>query len=328
MKLPFAQIEPTTRCNFTCGFCAGRHMAQQDISLETLRRFIDQVEGLEHIELQGEGEPLLHPQFFELIECARAKFPGLQVSMISNGSLFTAENIDKLLLHRIARIYVSTESADDATFQRIRGGKLERVRRGIANLLAERDARGMDVPVVGLAVTVLKTTVRESLRGITGLYRDLKLDGGINIQRLQSMPQYSRLYPEGTRSEMLDDEDVRRLNDDIRGNAELVAILKQRQGAPGFYERLYSSVDTRARCPWLENALYVSTQGDLVACCHAKDYAQDRLGDLDSGVGGALRKRAAMQEQLRHGKIPTPCIGCPIARGIAFNALAGGKPLA
>ena len=243
--------------------------------------------------------------------------------MISNGSLFTAENIDQLLKHRIARIFVSTESADDATFQRIRGGKLERVRRGIANLLAERGARGMDVPVVGLAVTVLKTTVRESLRGITGLYRDLGLDGGINIQRLQAMPQYSRLYPEGTRSEMLDDEDVRRLNDDIRGNADLVAVLKQRQAAPGFYERLYSSVDARARCPWLENAIYVSTQGDLVACCHVKNYAQDRLGDLDSGVGGALRKRAAMQEQLRHGKIPSPCIGCSIAHGIALRALSG-----
>ncbi len=67
----------------------------------------------------------------------------------------------------------------------------------------------------------------------------------------------------------------------------------------------------------------MSTQGDLVACCHAKNYAQDRLGDLDSGVGGALRKRAAMQEQLRHGKIPTPCTGCPIAHGIALRALSG-----
>jgi MoaA/NifB/PqqE/SkfB family radical SAM enzyme len=303
-------------------------MAQQDISLESFAKFIDQVEGLEHIELQGEGEPLLHPRFFELIECARRKFPALEISLISNGSLFTAENVDGLLRNRVTRILVSTESADDATFQRIRGGKLERVRRGISHLLAERHARGMDFPLVGLAVTVLKTTVRESLRGISGLYRDLGLDGGITIQRLQAMPQYSRHYPEGTRSEMLDDQDVRRLNDDIRGNAELIATLAKGPGARGFYERLYASVDMGSRCPWLENALYVSTQGDLVACCHIKNYAQDRLGELDSGVAGAMRKRGLLQEQLRLGKIPRACTGCPIAHRIALRALAGGRPLA
>ena len=144
----------------------------------------------------------LHPQFFEMIALARAKFPKLQVSLISNGSLFTAANIDGLLAHRVTRIFVSMESADDATFQRVRGGKLDRVRRGIRDLLAERNARGMDIPVVGLAVTVLKTTVHESTRRISDFYRELQLDGGITVQRLQAMPQYSRLYPEEVRREM------------------------------------------------------------------------------------------------------------------------------
>jgi MoaA/NifB/PqqE/SkfB family radical SAM enzyme len=325
MKLPFAQIEPTTRCNYTCGFCAGRHMPQQDMSLETFRSFIDQAEGLEHIELQGEGEPLLHPQFFEMIGLARRKFPGLQVSLITNGSLFTAENIDRLLQHRVARIFVSMESADDASFRRIRGGSLERVRRGIRSLLDERDARGQEVPVVGLAVTILKTTVQEASQGISDFYRDLRLDGGITAQRLQAMPQYSRLYPEATRGEMPDEADIGRLNDDIRRNPAFVAALRQRQDAPGFYERLYASVDLRLRCPWLENALYVSTRGDLVPCCHAKDYARDRLGELGTGVEGALRKRAAMQRQLQQGQIPSACTGCPIAHGVALHALSAKK---
>lgn len=324
MNLPFAQVEPTTRCNFTCGFCAGRHMAQQDLALDTFRSFVEQAEGLEHLELQGEGEPLLHPQFFEMIALAREKFPQLQVSLISNGSMFTAANIDGLLNHRVTRIFVSMESADDATFQRVRGGKLDRVRRGIRDLLAERDARGMDIPAVGLAVTVLKTTVRESTRLISDFYREMRLDGGITVQRLQAMPQYSRLYPEDVRGEMPGDEDMRRLGEDVARNADFQSALRQRGGQPGFYEHLYSSVDARSRCPWLENALYMSTGGDLVPCCHVKDYARDRLGDLASGLEGVLRKRAAMQAQLRQGKIPSSCTGCPIAHGIAFNALLGG----
>ncbi len=327
MRLPFAQVEPTTRCNYTCGFCAGRHMPQRDISLETFRRFIDQVEGLEHLELQGEGEPLLHPQFFEMIACARAKFPGLQVSLITNGSLFTEANIAGLLDHRVTRLYVSLESADDVSFQRIRGGKLERVRRGIRDLLAARNARGLAQPVVGLALTVLKTTVRETSRGISDLYRDLRLDGGITVQTLQGMPQYSRLYAEDVRAEMPDAAEGQRMDEDIRGNPDFVSAYGQRLNAPGFYELLYTRVDPRTRCPWLDNALYVSTGGDLLPCCNAKDYARDRLGDLGSGLEGAMRRRAVLQGQLRQGQIPASCTGCPIGHGIALNALLGNLPL-
>ncbi len=321
VKLPFAQVEPTTRCNFTCGFCAGRHMPQQDMPMGAFHAFIDQAEGLEHVELQGEGEPLLHPQFFDMIGYARKKFPRLKVSTITNGSLLTAGNIDRLLEHGVTRIFVSMESADNESFQRIRGGKLERVRRGIAKLLAERDARGMGLPVVGLAVTVLKTTVREASRGISDFYRDLRLDGGIVVQRLQAMPGYSKLYGEETRAEMPDDGDMRRLHDDIRGNAPFVAALRKRQEAPGFYEALYASVDPGAQCPWLENALYVSAQGDFVACCHHKNYAEQKLGDVRSGVEGAIRRRMAMGAQVREGRMPSACTGCPIANNIARNAL-------
>ena len=319
MKLPFAQVEPTTRCNFTCGFCAGRHMAQQDLPLEAFRAFIDQVEGLEDLELQGEGEPLIHPRFFELVACARRKFPELRISMISNGSLFTAENIERLLEHRIARIFVSLESADDIAFQRIRGGKLERVRRGVASLVAERDAHGLKAPVVGLALTVLRTTLRQSTRAISDLYRELGLDGGILVQPLQAMPAYSTLYSAEIRDEMLDAQDARRFDADAGGNPEFIAAMRARMASPGFYERLYSSVDPRRRCPWLENGIYVAAGGEFVPCCHAKDYAKDKLGDFGSGLDAALEARAAMRQSLAEGKTPPSCTGCAIARAIVTN---------
>ena len=237
MHLRFAQVEPTTRCNYTCGFCVGRHMPQQDMSLDTFHRFIEQVEGLEALELQGEGEPLLHPDFFTMIALAREKFPDLEISMITNGSMFTRENIEQLLDAKVARIFVSVESVNDEDFQRIRGGKLERVRRGIRQLLAARNKRSMAYPVVGLTVTVLRSTAQELPKMLPLFYRDLDLDGGINMQPLQAMPQYTGIYDPTMKQELLDTEST---VEQIARHA--ARLLKGRDPESGYRVRAYEGV--------------------------------------------------------------------------------------
>ena len=86
MTVRLLQVEPTTRCNFTCGFCAGRHLDQSDLALATFDALLDQLPDVEHLELQGEGEPLMHTDFFAMAERARAR--GIEVSTITNGSFF------------------------------------------------------------------------------------------------------------------------------------------------------------------------------------------------------------------------------------------------
>lgn len=83
-----AQFEITTRCNFDCFYCAGRHMRQADMDFETFRDLLDR-----HIErhgiprtvsLQGEGEPTLHPRFFDMARYAREV--GSEPYTITNGT--------------------------------------------------------------------------------------------------------------------------------------------------------------------------------------------------------------------------------------------------
>lgn len=317
MKVPFLQVEPTTRCNYTCGFCAGRHMPQADLDFGHFERLLAGVEGVEHIELQGEGEPLLHPRFFDMIAAARRKFPGVGISMISNGSMFTAENIAQILDHGIARIFVSMESADDEKFQAIRGGKLERVRRGIRALLAERDARGLAAPTIGIAVTVLRSTVDDPFDTIAPLYRELRLDGGITVQQLQAMPQYVRHYDEAMRGELFGPGDAQHFNARFAAAPALGEIMRERQRQPGFYEHLYGSTAGRPACPWLENGLYVTQDGMLMPCCHVKDAARFRLGRIDAKLPDALARRSAMAARLAAGHVPPACTGCNLAHGVA-----------
>lgn len=325
MKIRFLQIEPTTRCNYTCGFCAGRHMPQNDLDFAKFESFLSRLEGVEHIELQGEGEPLLHPDFFAMIVAARRRFPGVGISMISNGSLFTTENISKILDSGITRIFVSMESADDDRFQAIRGGKLERVRRGIRALLAARQARAMDLPSVGIAVTVLHSTIDEVFDTITPLYRELGLDGGINIQPLQGMPQYVQYYDEAMRAEFCTPEDGRHFEARMQQSVELRQAMQERLRQPGFYERLYASTGKKAACPWLENGLYVAQDGAVLPCCHVKDAARFALGHIAGDWSLIQTRRSAMAARLAAGQVPPACTGCRLAHGVAAANTAARK---
>lgn len=79
------QIEVTTKCNLACFYCAGRKMPQQDMSLDILSAVLDQLNGRHSIQLQGEGEPLMHPKFWEMVEIVRAR--GHRVGTLTNGTI-------------------------------------------------------------------------------------------------------------------------------------------------------------------------------------------------------------------------------------------------
>ena len=280
----FLQVEPTTRCNFRCGFCAGRHMDQTDLEPDAFAKILDGLPELEHLELQGEGEPLMHPAFFEMARQARAR--GIEVSTITNGSMFRPERIEKLLDADLTSVLVSIESPDPSEFAAIRGGRLDKVIEGIRALLSARAARRLRRPAVGFAVTVLKST-EGRFPEVLDLYRRLGLDGGVVVQTLNPMEAYARGYSESMRAET------------YGGLARAVALrrlLRQaekadldRRGEPTlFWTKLFAR-GTRpgAGCPWLRSALFIDRHGRVTTCPYVKD------GDLPrprSHGGGRARR--------------------------------------
>ena len=308
MTITFAQIEPTTRCNFTCGFCVGRSMAQRDLDWTMFDDFLIAHPDLNHIELQGEGEPLLHPRFFDMVEAAKAR--GIRVSIITNGSLLTPERIERLLDAKIGSIHVSIESADPEKFQEIRGGLFAKVRDGLARLVALRDERGLKEPLVGLAVTVLNSTIG-GLDDVASLYRELGLDGGVVAQQLQPMPVYRRHYDVAMTGELLGPEAAQAFGD-ARGSFARNMPVPTANGF--FYYALFDRFDPRRdNCPWLARAAYLGASGRITGCCFMKDEAD---GTRDPGL--AANRRAALHDMLERGQVPEACAGCGTAESIAF----------
>jgi len=319
-SLEYIQIEPTTRCNYTCGFCAGRHMQQQDLDFETFKTLLDSTQNLKHIELQGEGEPLMHPQFFDMIAYARLRFPSAAISFITNGSLFTTDNIAKIIAANIHTILISIESADEAEFQQIRGGKLAKVKRGIAELIAQKNALASTLKV-GFAVTVLKQTVTQ-INYIGELYKDLNMDGGINIQPLQGMDCYAQFYTPEMKQSLLGHEDRATLNSLIASDRTVKTAYRSYQAQKSFYSSLFSSIPEYINaCAWLENGLYIAADGVAASCCYVKNTQKDGYAPITTSLESILEQRAELSRQLGENKVPAQCQGC----GIAYNVINRNK---
>src|SRR5579884_4279385 len=78
MKFPtYIQMEPVGQCNLRCQMCSIQF--RQDgppygppafMEFSTFTRIIDQFEGLRELHLQGLGEPMMHPRFFDMVAYA------------------------------------------------------------------------------------------------------------------------------------------------------------------------------------------------------------------------------------------------------------------
>ncbi len=311
----FAQIEPTTRCNYTCGFCAGRSMRQGDLSWEIFERFLAANPGLKHVELQGEGEPLMHPRFFDMVSACRAR--GVKVSLISNGSLLGPQTVDRLVEEGVESLHVSLESADPEEFQAIRGGKLLKVENGLRLLMQRRRELGKERPTVGFCVTVMQRTLG-AIHGIVELYKQLQLDGGISVQLLQDMVAYTEHYDREMFRQLVPRDQWRNYEWVVDA---AVGTAPVRAGAGSYYGALFAGFDPGSgACPWLERGAYLNIDGAVTGCCYIKSPSHAFGNVMTDPPELIASRRRAFAEMLRQGVIPPACKGCDVASAVTRTA--------
>ncbi len=175
-----AQIEITTICNFDCYYCAGREMAQRHMDMEVFARILAQFApstGMT-VSLQGEGEPTLHPAFWDMARAVRTR--GLRVYTITNGT-----RVDALQfaagLHTVG---VSVDTLDANEARRIGRYNLPKV---LANLELLVQAMGP------ARVAVHTVQYGQDIEPLRAYLRKLGLQRHI-VQPLQVKDDYVRHY--------------------------------------------------------------------------------------------------------------------------------------
>jgi MoaA/NifB/PqqE/SkfB family radical SAM enzyme len=179
------QFEITTRCNFDCFYCAGRHMRQGDMAYETFVSLLERdiaAHGIpEVVSLQGEGEPTLHHDFLRMAEFVQEK--GSRPYTITNGTYKHPER----LIGLFPRIGVSVDTLDEVEGEKIGRHNLPRVLAFVDALASA----GVEVVIHSVAHKAHTPPIAKwcKERGFRHV-----------IQPLQTKPDYSRYYPRPPRS--------------------------------------------------------------------------------------------------------------------------------
>ncbi|NMB92445.1 MAG: radical SAM protein, partial [Parcubacteria group bacterium] len=175
MPLPaFAQIEPTTRCNFNCITCTRKTLnpnrLNRDLTLEEFKIILDKIPTLKSIKLQGMGEPFLNPKLKSILEYGKEK--GIVFTTICNGSLLEYK-LD--LLKYFSYIFVSFDSANKFNFENIRkGSNFDIICQNLQSIIAYRNEHKL-TNKIGLNSVITHLNYKE-IPQIVKIANDFKLD--------------------------------------------------------------------------------------------------------------------------------------------------------
>ena len=321
----FAQIEPVGRCNLACRMCTvhERGDAVAELSLERYVALLDQMPGLARLHLQGLGEPMLHPRFFEMVELAVAR--GIRVSANSNLTLLTERRAARCVASGLTTLSVSLDGASAAVYEAIRRrASFAKVLRNLDRLVAARDASER-TPALGIRLVMV--LMRANLHELPALVALAAAHGvgELLVQRLSSdladpaLPaRYIPIRDYVHAAELVDDAAIRPVFEAARARAlELgVALHLPRLGAGVSTEP--PARRAGAGCGWPWEQLYVTAAGELLPCCMVASADRASFGNVfEGGLAARWHGAAArtFRAQLAGTAPPAPCRSCALYRG-------------
>jgi len=131
-----AGIELTNLCNLKCPECStgsgGLTRPAGYMDLQLFKKIVDELRPyLYNINLYFQGEPMMHPQFFNFISYGK----GIKMTVSTNGHFLSGGNAEKVARSGLHRLIVSLDGMDQESYSVYRrNGEFGKVRQGIAEV--------------------------------------------------------------------------------------------------------------------------------------------------------------------------------------------------
>ncbi len=158
-------VETTSRCNLNCTMCVKNYSDDEegDMSLETFKKLIPVMGGLEYVNLNGIGEPLLNKDIFGILSTVKENIgPSSAVGFTTNGILLGAKTSERLIDEGLDKIVISLDSTNPENLSNLRkGASFELIEKNIDALNEAKKKRKAENPQLGFEIVATKDNFRE-----------------------------------------------------------------------------------------------------------------------------------------------------------------------
>jgi MoaA/NifB/PqqE/SkfB family radical SAM enzyme len=340
MQLPtYVQVEPVGQCNLRCEMCSIQF--RQDgppngppafMDFDTYTGIIDQFDDLKDLHLQGLGEPMMHPRYFDMVAYAAGK--GIKVTTNSNLTLLNPRRAERCVTSGLQCLHVSIDGSTAETYERIRvRAHFDRVLRNVDLLLNTRERLGSELPVLKMVMVIMRRNLHE-LPDLVRLAHRFKMET-LFVQHLchdfgeSSLPSHYKPMRDFVEEETLLNEDPERIERYFGEAREVAETLGVNLRLPRTQPRPHPvGTPGRKRCSWPWTGAYFSYQGYSMPCCMVSTPDRINFGKArapGNGQGGADEHTVreiwsgeayhAFRDQLDSEQPPEICKSCAVYNG-------------
>ncbi|WP_439555526.1 SPASM domain-containing protein [Dyadobacter sp.] len=255
--MPIAiSFEPTTSCNLRCPECPSglrsftrpTGMMEEQLYKKTIDELADT---LLYLIFYFQGEPYLHPKFFELVQYAHDK--GIYTATSTNAHYLTDEKARKTVESGLDRLIISIDGTTQDVYQQYRvGGNLEKVLEGTRNIIKWKKELNSSTPHVIFQFLVVKPNEHQ-IEEVKKLAEEMGVDEvGLKTAQIYDYEEGSELIP------------------------TIDKYSRYQKHENGSYSIKNKFVD---HCWKMWHSCVITWDGAVVPCCFDKD-AEYKLGDM------------------------------------------------
>jgi radical SAM protein with 4Fe4S-binding SPASM domain len=290
---------------------------------ELFTRILDELEDVQHLHLQGMGEPTIHPRFLDMVRYAARR--GIRVTTSTNLTLIHPRRAGEFVTSGLDTIHVSIDAATPEAYERIRANaSFEHVVRNLEGVLRARDRlNGNGIPRVHLVAVAMRQNLQE-LPALVGLAHEWGVDE-MFVQHLchtfrePSLPEIYRPMRTFVTDQTLLYEDITHVEAVFDEATRLAETLEFPLRLPRARPKPYAEgTPGHDRCDWPWHGAYVTYDGYVMPCCMVSTPDRVHMGRLTEQSFEALWNGEgfrSFRRRLDGGPPPEVCDACSLYRG-------------